>query len=567
MKQLITHLMSLFKEPSGQKHHKDNGDPVQLLEVVALTRNPNAPAYWLAFGGTYPIGVASAVTCSSGLGGGTLRVPAEEGAKFLRTDRLLASSVALAWRSPCGQAVHFLYRLNTTGTPEAANQHDTLAAYMHCCHDLTLEPPPALPLLPLSYDPDAWHNPDAEPLRLAYLREAAAEEEKAIPRPTDTPKSVPPMDSPTNEKAAPEMVMPDDFIPLPPVAEQFEPVLDDAARLAQEPAPINETTPRQSSHFYTLGELLDRPTTEVPTLIYPLLPRQGVAVLAGSSDTGKSSILRQLALAIALDESQFLGFPVQAVHHRAICVSTEDGDEAVGPLLKKQLQGQVVSGAARDRLRFVFDTQDLLAQLDRMLTECPADVVVVDALGDLYAGNLNASNEVRAFITLYSQLAIRHCCLVLFMHHTGKRTEDREPSKHNLLGSQGLEAKMRVAFELRADPHTPDLRHLCVLKGNYLPADIKAKSYVLRFDGNLTFHNTGERADFSDLIKTPPASSEERAFWDEVRELLRAQPYDKVAEQVKAQAKELGVSASKSTLQRRFPKEVLHPNIPSSRTL
>ena len=70
---------------------------------------------------------------------------------------------------------------------------------------------------------------------------------------------------------------------------------------------------------YTLGELLDRPTTTVPQLISPLLPRQGVAMLAGSSDTGKSSFLRQLALAIALGEQDFLGFPIEAVHNHAKC--------------------------------------------------------------------------------------------------------------------------------------------------------------------------------------------------------------------------------------------------------
>ncbi len=320
---------------------------------------------------------------------------------------------------------------------------------------------------------------------------------------------------------------------------------------------------------FTLGQLLDRPTNEVPKLLDPLLPKQGTAVLAGSSDTGKSSILRQLALAVAMREASFLGFPINAVHHRAICVSTEDGDEAVGPILKMQLRGRAVSEEARDRLRFVFDTENLPERLDQMLTEQPADLIIVDALGDLYEGNMNQSNEVRRFIQKYNNLTVKHGCLVLFMHHTGKRTEEREPSKHNLLGSQGLEAKMRVAFELRADPYSGDIRHLCVLKGNYLPREAKEQSYVLRFDENLLFHNTGERATFGDLVKAPEENSNERELWAEAKALLDAEnSFEKTAQLLRPIADTLGVKPpSKSALARRYPKSTPHPTVPPSQTL
>jgi len=340
-------------------------------------------------------------------------------------------------------------------------------------------------------------------------------------------------------------------------------LLAEGSRLADAPLVVSSTG------VYTLGDLLDRPATKVRCLADPILPSQAVAVLAGSSDTGKSSILRQLALAVAMGEADFLGFPLNAQHYRAICVSTEDGDEAVGPILKMQLRGRTVTPEARERLRFVFDTESLPQRLDKMLTEQPADLVVVDALGDLYGGNLNASNEVRGFVMEYNQLAVKHHCLVLFMHHTGKRTEEREPSKHNLLGSQGLEAKMRVAFELRADPYAPDLRHLCVLKGNYLPREAKEKSYVLRFDENLLFHNTGERAAFGDLVKAPEENANERELRGEAKALLEAgNSFDKAAQLLRPIAEQLGVKApSKSTLARWFPKSAAHPTVPPSQTI
>lgn len=325
-----------------------------------------------------------------------------------------------------------------------------------------------------------------------------------------------------------------------------------------------------SPKVYTLGELITRPHTEVPCLLKPLLPRQALVVLAGASDTGKSSILRQLALAVATGAPTFLGFPLTVQYQRAICVSTEDGDEAVGPMLKMQLHGQELAPDAHDRLRFLFEVEPdkLPQQLDQMLTDCPADLVVLDALGDLYGGNLNASNDVRHFLTQYSNLAQKHGCLVLFMHHTGKRTDEREPSKHNLLGSQGLEAKMRVAFELRADPYAPELRHLCVLKGNYLPSEVKSASYVLRFDENLLFHNTGQRSAFSDLIKAPLGSEDERELWREAEALLSAgNSFEKAAQLLKPIAEGLGVKPpSKSALARRYPKST-SSHVPPSQTL
>jgi hypothetical protein len=239
-------------------------------------------------------------------------------------------------------------------------------------------------------------------------------------------------------------------------------------------------------------------------------------------------------------------------------------------MLKMQLHDQVLEPQAHNRLRFLFEVEpeNLPRQLERMLIAAPADLVVLDALGDLYGGNLNASNDVRQFLTPYSNLAQKYGCLVLFMHHTGKRTDEREPSKHNLLGSQGLEAKMRVAFELRADPYAPDLRHLCVLKGNYLPSEVKSASYALRFDNNLLFHNTGQRSAFSDLIKAPQGSEAERELWREAQALLSAgNSFERAAELLKPIAERLEVKPpSKSALARRYPKSTASP-IPSSQSL
>ena len=67
------------------------------------------------------------------------------------------------------------------------------------------------------------------------------------------------------------------------------------------------------------------------------------------------------------------------------------------------------------------------------------------------------------------------------------------PSKHNLLGSQAFEAKMRLVLELRSDISDVTYKHLCCVKGNYLSAEYKSESIKLHFSDHLTFKETGER--------------------------------------------------------------------------
>ena len=44
-----------------------------------------------------------------------------------------------------------------------------------------------------------------------------------------------------------------------------------------------------------------------------------------------------------------------------------------------------------------------------------------------------------------------------------------------------------------------DIRHLCIVKGNYLPEEYKHDSYELRFTPALNFEATGNRVPFSML--------------------------------------------------------------------
>jgi len=286
------------------------------------------------------------------------------------------------------------------------------------------------------------------------------------------------------------------------------------------PTEILEHTNRiiQQAEIETTGEkLLLTEIKEIPTLVYPFLQQTGLACLAGSSDTGKSSILRQLAVAIVTGENNFLGFQINAKHRSVIYVSTEDLERETAYLLSRQTQRykpEFLKG-----LRFVFDIENLYSELGKRLTNKPADLVIIDCFADAYGSDLKDTQRIRTYLHPFQELAQKHKCLILFLHHTGKRTENFEPSKNNLLSGQGFEAKMRLVIELRADLLNPLHRHLCIVKGNYLPASYKKESYVLQFDEqNFVFSNTGERMPFELLVKQTDTDNS-KAKYEQAKEL------------------------------------------------
>lgn len=256
---------------------------------------------------------------------------------------------------------------------------------------------------------------------------------------------------------------------------------------------INEFGEKEYKLVITGEELITRKLNNIPCLIDPIFQQIGLAAIAGSSDTGKSSLLRDLAVSICSKQEEYLDWKIYAKHNSVIYVSTEDDQQSIAYLLGKQNTEKRLSENSYSSLRYIFDTTNLLENLNQELLKMPADLVIIDAFSDLFNGNLNDSNQVRYFLNQYNQLAQIHKCLIIFLHHTGKRTDDSTPSKHNLLGSQGFEAKMRVVVELRTDKRDSSKKHFCIVKGNYLTNEQKRESYVLQFSENMTFHSTGER--------------------------------------------------------------------------
>lgn len=263
------------------------------------------------------------------------------------------------------------------------------------------------------------------------------------------------------------------------------------------------TSTQKEKTTYTLAELLSMEVTELPCLFEPIFLKSGIAVLVGGSDTGKSSLLRQMCMSVATGRD-FLGWRYCGKHHRAIYFSSEDDAIITARVVKRYNKTMQLPSAALQNLRFEFevDPNNIAKRVVEMLKEQPADLVVIDAFADAFNGkNLNDNKEVRAFYAEFKMIAKAFNCLIVFNHHAAKRSDERGVSKDNSLGSQAIEAAPRIAIELRQDPNDPEIKHFCITKSNYLPTEYKTQSYALKMDENWVFARTGERVAFSELAR------------------------------------------------------------------
>ena len=239
---------------------------------------------------------------------------------------------------------------------------------------------------------------------------------------------------------------------------------------------------------------------EVEYLVDKLIPRGTLCALVGESDTGKSSLLRQLAVSMVYGDEEFLGFKMKSSCNNVLYVSTEDGEMATSVWLNKYFGQEKSEDDILSRLNFIFSTDGIISNLRDSVKKNCIDLIIVDSYADLFTGSMNNSNEVRGFLNQYDNLVNEFGTTVIFLHHTKKSSAGSRPNKNNILGSQGFEAKMRSVMMLTKDNDNKSHRHLCVVKNNYMPETNKSESFVLKFNEQLAFENTGERVDLDELI-------------------------------------------------------------------
>jgi RecA-family ATPase len=286
--------------------------------------------------------------------------------------------------------------------------------------------------------------------------------------------------------------------------------------------------------FISAASFAEAPIPPRLWIVPDMIPDRTVTIVTGDGGGGKTTVMLQLAVAIA-GARPWLGHnpdpgPVLVVtaeddeheiHRRvaaiakALTVDLADlGDLHIVPLAGQD----AVMGAPEGKAALIAPTsvfRGLVALVERIKPR----LVVLDALADVYGGEENARAQARQFIGLLRGLAIRHdLAVVLIAHLSLSGMASGSGTSGSTAWSNSVRARLyleRILDESNREIDS-DLRVLRVKKSNYGPVGIELRlrwqngAFILDGDAGgfdkLTAAATAERV-FLELLVTYAAQS------------------------------------------------------------
>ena len=186
----------------------------------------------------------------------------------------------------------------------------------------------------------------------------------------------------------------------------------------------------RTSRFFRASVFHGQPIPEREWLAPELIPMRTVTIFGGDGGTGKSLLMLQCAVASAT-AGRWLGREVLAgpalfltaedeqdeLQRRLADILEAEGDDFrdLGNLVLRSLAGEDALLAME--LPNGLQATALFAELEAMVKQVGAKLVVLDTSADLYPANENDRAKVRQFIGILKGLAIRCDCAVVLLSH------------------------------------------------------------------------------------------------------------------------------------------------------
>jgi hypothetical protein len=178
-------------------------------------------------------------------------------------------------------------------------------------------------------------------------------------------------------------------------------------------------------------------------LVKGLVPRKGVGIFFGPSQTYKSFIILDLLISIAAKRETWGGAKIK--RHGAvvyICAEGEGGlpKRVIGIAQKLGVKGEKLpfyAITARPRLGIENGSkQDLIAEIRRTIPEdVPIAAVVVDTLSQCLGGGDENGSGAQIFIATMTDIASTFDCVAIAVHHVGKGDDKRTRGHSSLDGN------------------------------------------------------------------------------------------------------------------------------------
>jgi hypothetical protein len=206
------------------------------------------------------------------------------------------------------------------------------------------------------------------------------------------------------------------------------------SRRRRKPPAADQTPsfPRLEAAAYTLRALQTKVIPDLQWTIEDLLP-EGLAIMAGPPGLGKSMLLLQIALAVALGGKLLEVW--QAVAGDVLYVGTEDNERRMRDRVSQLMIDEPSGAVWPDTLTVVHEVQTfdagLIEQLDDWLHEHrQARLVIIDILADVKPPRTPHSDwyqDERRMGKSLDALAMRHHVCVLVSLHTNRLQHAEDP--------------------------------------------------------------------------------------------------------------------------------------------
>ncbi len=227
---------------------------------------------------------------------------------------------------------------------------------------------------------------------------------------------------------------------------------------------------------YDLPDFLGREFPSHPGIVgNKLIIQRGLTVTASAPKVGKSRLQMQLALARAYGRP-WLGFPTTP--GRTLYLNAEIVEEEFQERFRFMMEpcGPIPPGSV-----FVATTlgdpvylneDDGMRRVTSLLQRAKPDLLILDPLTHLYAGNQNDQEEMQTFLHNLRRLRIEHDLAISLVHHLRKPPRDKrwatEVSPHDMAGSSVLHREADAVIIYQGDGRSQidvqfSLRHAAAL--------------------------------------------------------------------------------------------------------
>lgn len=283
---------------------------------------------------------------------------------------------------------------------------------------------------------------------------------------------------------------------------------------------VGEVAPTpEEKNTYSFKELWHNKDVEQKFLLPDLIPANAVGIIIGEDGIGKTQIMTQLSLSIALGHSHFMGIELYAPNKRCMIVATEDSREKFTKAIVKQITS-IKSNINPDEINIDFvegsnfdEFKGFQTEIEKNLRKQKYDLIIIDALSDLFTfidGEINSNSHARKLLSWAQKIVNTHSVTLMLIHHAAKTKIVAKQKEGKLFvekgdsqGAGAITQKPRTILALSHDPKSlsPDgfryRNYLHVVKANLMSKKYFNNAIELEFNTQTLLHERNNLVDIN----------------------------------------------------------------------